>query len=303
MTCSRSVSALLLLAVLPSACVTAGRFQAKEAELAGLRREAADRERAGQAERDVLQRQLELLRAEEVSLGRRLASVSYDRDILREARDNDLFLLTQLRKKLESLGQNVEALVNEKGALASILGDARERLRELDRQKQAADQRALTYQGLVQKLQAMISAGDLDVVIRQGRMLIVMPTDVLFDSGRTVIKPQGRTTLAAVARALTGVRERRFTVVGHTDDVPIHTARFRSNWDLSAARAVEVVLFLVESGLPPGKVAAAGHAEFEPVTANDSSEHRASNRRVEIELEPNLTELPPFAPAGLATAN
>lgn len=145
---------------------------------------------------------------------------------------------------------------------------------------------------MVQQLQAMISTGQLEVVIRQGRMLIVMPNDVMFDSGRIVIKPAGRLALAAVARALVTVRDRRFTVVGHTDDVPIHTGRFRQNWDLSTARAVEVTLFLIENGLSAQALAAAGQGEFEPLVPNDSVEHRARNRRVEIELEPNITELP-----------
>jgi chemotaxis protein MotB len=118
--------------------------------------------------------------------------------------------------------------------------EAYTRLQELNRQRLAAEQRAATFQSLVEKLQEMISTGQLEVVVRQGRMLIVMPNDVLFDSGRTQIKTQGGVTLTAVARALATVKDRRFTVVGHTDDVPIHNARFRQNWDLPTARAVEV---------------------------------------------------------------
>src|SRR5262245_41242837 len=227
-------------ALLSAGCVSTGTYQRKEAELAQLRDDAAARDRAADAERRRLQAALDQLNAEMSALGRKLATVSYERDALFEARSGDLALVNQLKKRLEALGQNVEALTREKGALAASMTDAYGRLQELNRQRLAAEQRAATFQSLVQKLQAVLGAGQIEVWIRQGRMLIVMPNDVLFDSGRTQIKPQGRIALGAVARALATVPDRRFTVVGHTDDVPIHTARFRQNWDLSTARAVEV---------------------------------------------------------------
>jgi chemotaxis protein MotB len=281
-------------------CVSTGTYQRKESELAQLRTDSADRDRSADAERRRLQAALDRLNAEMSALSRKLATVSYERDALFEARSGDLALVNQLKKRLEALGQNVEALTREKGALAASMTDAYTRLQELNRQRLAAEQRAATFQSLVQRLQAMISTGQLEVVIRQGRMLIVLPNDVLFDSGRTQIKAQGRTALAAVAGALAPLRDRRFTVVGHTDDVPVHNARFRQNWDLSTARAVEVTLFLIESGLKPQALGAAGHGEYDPVVANDSDPHRAQNRRVEIELEPNITELPNLSTTAVA---
>jgi chemotaxis protein MotB len=286
--------------VLTAGCVSTGTYQRKEAELAQLRGDSAARDRAADAERNRLQAEIARLNGDMTALGRKLATVSYERDALFEARNGDLALVNQLKKRLEALGQNVEALTREKGALAASMTDAYARLQELGRQRLAAEQRAATFQSLVQKLQGMISAGQLEVVIRQGRMLIVMPNDVLFDTGRTQIKPQGRTALAAVAGALATVHDRRFTVVGHTDDVPIHNARFRHNWDLSTARAVEVTLFLIDAGLKPEVLGAAGHGEYDPVAANDSDQHRARNRRVEIELEPNLTELPSLTGTAVA---
>jgi len=292
----------LICAVLSVVAVSLKKKQRKEAELAQFRTDSAVREGRAEAERQRLQAELQRLKGEMAALSRKLASVSYERDGLYEARGSDLALVNQMKKRLEALGQNVEALTREKGALAASISDAYARLQELARQRQAAEQRAATFQSLVEKLQAMISAGQLEVVIRQGRMLIVMPNDVLFDTGRTIIKPQGRIALTAVARALATVPERRFSVVGHTDDVPIHNGRFRQNWDLSAARAVEVVLYLVEAGLKPQVLGAAGHGEYDPVLTNDSSEHRSKNRRVEIELEPNITELPTMATWNVAAS-
>ena len=94
--------------------------------------------------------------------------------------------------------------------------------------------------GLVEKLRSMIDAGQLKVAIRNGRMIIVLPNDVLFDSGKVDLKPAGKEALTQVANVLAGIGDRRFLVAGHTDNVPIKTSRFPSNWELSTARAVEV---------------------------------------------------------------
>jgi len=144
----------------------------------------------------------------------------------------------------------------------------------------------------VAQLRSMIDAGKLKVVIRDGRMIIALPNDVLFDSGKTVIKPDGQAALAQVALVLAGIPDRHFLVAGDTDDVPIHSSRFPSNWELSTARAVEVVKLLVDKGVKPEMVAAAGYGQFDPIVANDTPEHRAQNRRIEIVLQPNLADLP-----------
>jgi chemotaxis protein MotB len=186
----------------------------------------------------------------------------------------------------------VDKLTSEKGQLAQVLADAKARLEELRKQKAAAEARAATFRNLVARLKSMIDAGQLKVVIRDGRMLIVLPNDVLFDSGKTNIKTDGQTALAQVAKVLATIPDRNFLVAGDTDDVPIHTARFPSNWELSTARAVEVTKFLIANGMRPQVLAAAGYGEFDPVVANDSPEHRAQNRRIEIVLQPNLADLP-----------
>ena len=136
----------------------------------------------------------------------------------------------------------------------------------------------------------MAEAGKLRVVLRGGQMLLELPNDVLFDSGKTALKDLGRTTLAEVAHVLKSMPDRKFTVAGHTDDVKIQSAKFPSNWELSTARAVEVVKLLIADGMSPKTLAAAGFGEFAPVAANESPDDRAKNRRCEIILEPNLEE-------------
>lgn len=266
---------LLLLGVAASACVTTGTFDKKVAELDKLRAEhdraAADREKDLKAQNDALTSQ---------------------REDLRKKVDDMTALAGELRSRLEKLGQNVDKLTSEKGQLAQVLADAKARLEDLRKQKAAAEARAATFRNLVARLKSMIDAGQLKVVIRDGRMLIALPNDVLFDSGKTNIKPDGQTALAQVGKVLSTIPDRNFLVAGDTDDVPIHTARFPSNWELSTARAVEVTKFLVANGMRPQVLAAAGYGEFDPVVANDSPEHRAQNRRIEIVLQPNLADLP-----------
>ncbi len=138
----------------------------------------------------------------------------------------------------------------------------------------------------------MIDAGKLKVVLRKGRMIIVLPNDVLFDSGKTSIKADGKAALAQVAKLLATIPDREFLVAGDTDNVRIHTERFPSNWELSTQRAVEVVEFLISNGMKPESLAAAGYGEFDPVAPNDTPANRALNRRIEIVLQPNIAELP-----------
>jgi chemotaxis protein MotB len=86
--------------------------------------------------------------------------------------------------------------------------------------------------------------------------------------------------------------DRHFLVAGHTDNLPIHSKKFQSNWELSTQRAVEVVRLLVDNGMKPSQVGAAGYAEYDPAADNGTPDGQKQNRRIEIVVEPNLSELP-----------
>jgi chemotaxis protein MotB len=208
-----------------------------------------------------------------------------------KALDETTAMNAALRGELERLGKNVNELLQAKGNLASSLDQARLRLDELRRAQAAAEARAALFQEVALKLKRMIDAGELAVVLRSGRMVLVLPTDVLFDSGKTKIKPRGREALTEVGAVLATLPGRRFQVAGHTDDQPIRYSAFPSNWELSAARGVEVTRFLIESGMRGDSLSAAGYGEFDPVASNDSAEGKAQNRRIEITLQPHIDEL------------
>jgi len=278
-----------------TSCVTTGTYRAKQAELdrsheqlaASARREAEAASEAGRLRAQIaaLQRRLD-------DAAQALARAVAERDQLRGELDGEVALIGELQGKLRRLGQDVDKLVGQRGELAAALGATRARLDELRRQTAAAEAQAETYRGLVHRLHAMIDSGALQVLVRDGRMLLVMPTDVLFDSGRILVKPEAKEGLGSVAEALRELPNRKFRVDGHTDDVPIHNAHFASNWELSTGRAIAVAHILVDRGLPARVVSVGGHADLDPVSPNDTDEHRSHNRRIEIVLEPNLSDLP-----------
>jgi chemotaxis protein MotB len=266
---------------LAPACVSNGTYNKKVAELTKQRQ---DEEAASKA-------QIDKLTKESADLQKKV--------------DDDTQLIGTMKARLEKLGENVDSLTKERGELTQSVADTTARLEELRKQKAAADARLATFRNLVSKLRSMIDAGQLKVVIRNGRMIIALPNDILFDSGKVDVKAEGKKALTGVAQALATVGDRDFLVAGHTDDLPIKTAQFPSNWELSTRRAVEVVHYLISQGMKPKVLAAAGYGEFDPAVANDSADHRAQNRRIEIVLQPNISDLPPLddsitapAPAG-----
>jgi chemotaxis protein MotB len=263
--------------LIASGCVSNGTYNKKIAELNAA---AKQREQTLADKIAALEKRVQDLQGQ-------LDTTTSERNDVRGQLEASKELAASLTGRLEKLGQSVDTLSKEKA-------DAAARLEELRKQKAAADARLATFRGLITKLRAMIDSGQLKVAIRNGRMIIALPNDILFDSGKTDVKAEGKATLAKVAQVLGTVNDRDFLVAGHTDDVPIKLPRFPSNWELSTARAVEVVHFLVSKGMRPKVLAAAGYGEFDPMVANDTPEHRAQNRRIEIVLQPNLSDLPPL---------
>jgi chemotaxis protein MotB len=250
------------------------RTQTDQQEIASLRGEL-DRSKQ---ESDALQQETSKLKVEAHN-----ASASLDEQTA---------INQQLRAELTRLGKNVDQLLSDKGTLSRSLDEARQRLEELRRAQAAAEARAALFRDLALKFKQMTDAGELSVTLRDGRVILQLPNDVLFDSGRSELKPQGKEALQKVAEVLRVLHDRQFQVAGHTDNVPIHSARFPSNWELSAARAIVVVELLVDAGVSPQMLSAAGYGEFNPILPNDSAIQKAKNRRTEIMLVPKIEEIP-----------
>ena len=206
-------------------------------------------------------------------------------------RDARVMVLT---KKLESLGQDVSRLETERGTLGGELESAKKRMDELKKAQAQAEARAAQFRKLVTQFKTLTDAGKLQVEIRENRMIVRLGDKILFDPGKTDLKPEGKDALTQVTGVLKALPNRNFQIAGHTDNAPMKSAKFRSNWDLSTARAVEVLNFMVAAGMEAKRVSAAGYADQSPVAGNDSPENKAKNRRIEITLVPNLDDLPPI---------
>jgi chemotaxis protein MotB len=205
------------------------------------------------------------------------------------ARGGKVRALEQRQKERDALLAQAEGKVLE---LNTALAAAQTRLDELDQERSAIREQLAEFKQLTQQFQRMIDSGRLKVTFRRGRMIVELPAQVLFPSGSAELTDEGGKSLGEVARILRTMPNRRFIVAGHTDNVPVATERFASNWELSSARAVKVTAELIRGGLRPEQLVAAGYSEYDPVARNVTDAGRQKNRRIEIILEPRLTPLP-----------
>lgn len=178
---------------------------------------------------------------------------------------------------------------SEREQLRTALAAANAQLEQLQAQSQASQEQIAEFQALRAKFQRMIDSGELDINIRRGRMIVEMPAAVLFDSGSAELSDAGKQTVIQVAKILRNVPKHRFLVGGHTDNVPA-VKQYKSNWELSAARAVRVTETLTGQGVSAKRLVIAGYSEYDPVATNASDSGRRKNRRIEIILEPYVEQ-------------
>jgi len=250
------IASILILALLASGCVSSRKYDAAVQELSDTRQSLT-----------LTNSELEGAQAEISQTNQKLMELRHQLDMASE----ELF---DLHVKRQDLQQEL------KESNLQI-----ELLRDLEAERK---QRNEIYAQFVSRLQTMIDAGELSVSIKDGRIVIELPDKILFDSGRSQLNQDGRKALTQVAGILSQFQDRRFQVEGHTDDKPIQSSRFPSNWELSTARSLAVVHLLIEEGVDPANVSAAGFGEFQPKADNTTPEGRQLNRRIEIVMLPNL---------------
>ncbi len=147
-----------------------------------------------------------------------------------------------------------------------------------------------TYDELVQKMETEIARGEVTISDLQGKLTVNMVERILFDTGKAEIKPAGLEVLHRVGDILKGTQDKDIRIEGYTDNIPISSKlqqTFPSNWELSTARAANVVHFLQDKVSIPGeRLSACGFGQFRPVADNDTPEGRAQNRRIQVVLVP-----------------
>jgi chemotaxis protein MotB len=193
-----------------------------------------------------------------------------------------------LQTQLDILKKDSEAAQKEKDDLQAEINELSQKAEKAEQLEKATQ----TYQNLQKKLEKEIQEGQVKITEMKNRLTMTMVDKIIFPSGSAQISKEGKKVLDKVVSILKDVTDKRIQVEGHTDNVPIVSAlkkRFPTNWELSTARATEVVRYLQESGgLDARLLSASGFAEYQPVAPNESDEGKHKNRRIEIVLLPLL---------------
>ncbi len=211
--------------------------------------------------------------------------------------------VTALEKDLEAAGVDLTklnaSLASRNVELSKLSSTLEEREKALASYKKRAKQLEriqLRFERLRSKLRELTTLG-LGVVIRNNRMVIQLPGDVLFASGKDKLKKAGEKILdqvAAIINADASLRTRYYQVAGHTDNKPIKGGKFHDNWGLSLMRARQVLLHLIDpkrGSLPLTRWSAAGFADTDPVDKTDTDKGRQANRRCELIVVPSAEEM------------
>jgi chemotaxis protein MotB len=197
-----------------------------------------------------------------------------------------------LKKKLVESGVNLDNLNQSLEEQTRALNEYQMRAKQLEAIRKR-------FELLREKLQKLTQLG-LTVEVRDNRMLIQLPGDVLFASGQIELTDEGLEILGQVAEVVRtdeDLSKREFQVAGHTDNVPMRRGPLKDNWGLSAMRARSVLTHLVMpieeegGGLNPTNWSAAGYASTDPIASNDTEEGRAKNRRVELVVVPDMAQM------------
>ena len=284
-----TVPICLVVALLCGGCVSQSKYDALQATLDKTRAKHADKVKQLDASIAALKKELAAKKATIAERDKTIAELKSEIAGLTEKGEAKDKALKELEGKLADV-------VKDRSRLRSSAAELKKALAELNKRKAEADALVKQFKDLLARFKSLIDAGKLKVKIADGRMVLELPTDVLFPSGKAKLSDAGMEAVKEVSQVLAGLPgKRRFQVEGHTDNVPIKTARYPSNWQLASARALNVVETMIEAGMPGQRISAAAYGEYRPVANNDTDEGKARNRRIEIVLVPDLSSLPGFS--------
>jgi chemotaxis protein MotB len=256
-------------------CVTKSRHEALQKDFDTFRAESGARDKQHEASFAKLE---EALKAEQDKL-----RLERDRYVAEEAR---------LKGLIDALNAEKIALAKDQNRMKATEAELQKALKELQARKAQVDARVAEFKTLIARFKGLIDAGKLRVRMNGGKMVVELASDILFPSGSATLSEEGRRAIIEVAQVLGSIPDREFQVEGHTDNVPIRTAAFPSNWELAYARANSVLYAMIEGGMKPGRISASSAGEFRPRADNATKEGQALNRRIEIIVVPDLSLLP-----------
>lgn len=272
---------VLTMALLAGGCVMKGTYLQKVEEADTLGKDLTtleQRYRDLQTENSALKARIDELQAQISGLTtdkERLTLESKElSDSLKASRSEALQSISELRQRIADLEEENRKLQDD---LAGLRKASEAKVREVSR----------TYESLLETLKNEIALGQVSISEMKGRLTVNLVESTLFASGKAEIKAEGTVVLQKLIDILKEMKNKTIMIEGHTDNVPISEAlaeKFPSNWELAAARAINVARFLQQQGVDPTQLAAVSYGEYRPVESNDSQEGRARNRRIEITL-------------------
>lgn len=268
----------ILLAMASSSCVSTGTYETQVQKSDSLQRSVND-----------------LMNEKKQLLSKNAGNLAMMEDLNSEIR----LLKEKVRILQEQLDQAKNASTEEIKTLLSQLEKAEEdlfsresMLREMQALIKQRDSSMNALRESVEKSLLGFKESGLEIEVKNGKVYVKMSNQLLFKSGSTVIDKRGKEALQQLAVVLSQQTDISVMIEGHTDNVPINSARFADNWDLSVLRSTEVARILtIENGIDPRRITASGRSEFMPVEQSDTPDARARNRRTEIILSPKLDEL------------
>lgn len=200
--------------------------------------------------------------------------------------------LTDEKNKLQD---TLIATTKDRGQLKASLEEMKKAMDEMKQRQAEQKQRIQEFEDLTKRFKKMTDSGTLSVQFIDGKMVVNLGSDVLFSSGSAKLSNNGLEALKEVTNQLKSIPGKRYQIEGHTDNVPIATAIFPSNWELASSRAINVTRFMIEYGMPAERVSAASFGDTSPRQNNDTAEGKAANRRIAIVVVPDLSSMPGYS--------
>ena len=242
-------------------------------------------------EKDIktLKNNLTELTDEHKELTEKYNALSVKNNDLQEKYDN---LINENLSQTDKLNRALRDKSDELDAKEKLLSERERTLEEMKKIIDRQDEINKTLNSTLRNALLGFNSDELSVEIKNGKVYVSMSDKLLFKSGSANVEEKGKEALKLLAGVLEKNPDIDILVEGHTDNVPIKTAVYKDNWDLSVARATSIVRILTnEYKVPATRMTASGKGEFFPKATNDTPEGRAKNRRTEIILSPKLDEL------------
>jgi len=247
-----------------------------------------------QAEADALSRDMAALTKENQGLRERISGIEERFNGLQAEKERLTAERNDLDARLNTLKEETNRTIEEQRNRNTELEGDKQMLGEsialLKKSKEAEVKTvSKTYEEVFAVMKDEIEQGQIAITELQGKLTMDVLDKILFDSGQAEVKPEGLAVLKRVVEILITVTDKVIRIEGHTDNIPIAgtlAKRYPTNWELSAARALNVTHFLEKKGIDPSILSAAAFGEYQPVAENDTPEGRAKNRRIAIILLP-----------------